>query len=241
MITEDQIVPFLVSELPKGPWLIFAPHADDETLGLGGALLRAKQAGIETRLVVMTNGAMGGEQDNLVEVREQEAKNVAAFLGIAEVSFLGEADRQLKVSETLIDKVAEIIKTSKAAAVFFPAVLELHPDHRATAQLVWGALQKIADHALTAASYEISVQSPINCLLDVSAQMTGKLEALALYESQMEQNSYSDCVGALNRARSFTLPTDVNYAEGLYIYSPEERQQSLHAVFAAFTATLFQD
>ncbi len=27
--------------LPLGPWLVFAPHADDETFGMGRSLLKA--------------------------------------------------------------------------------------------------------------------------------------------------------------------------------------------------------
>ena len=38
---EHILVPFSVSELPPGPWLVFAPHSDDETFGMGGSLLKA--------------------------------------------------------------------------------------------------------------------------------------------------------------------------------------------------------
>ena len=37
---EHMLLPYSLSDLPAGPWLVFAPHADDETYGMGGTLLR---------------------------------------------------------------------------------------------------------------------------------------------------------------------------------------------------------
>ena len=39
---EDALIPFNTSPLPSGPWLVFAPHADDETFGMGGTLIKRK-------------------------------------------------------------------------------------------------------------------------------------------------------------------------------------------------------
>ena len=40
---EDALIPFNTSPLPSGPWLVFAPHADDETFGMGGTLIKARE------------------------------------------------------------------------------------------------------------------------------------------------------------------------------------------------------
>ena len=71
---EHELIAFSTSELPAGPWLVFAPHADDETFGMGGTLLKAKKAGIATHVIVLTDGALGGDQDDLVSVRESVAE-----------------------------------------------------------------------------------------------------------------------------------------------------------------------
>ena len=63
---EDTLIPFNVSQLPPAPWLVFAPHADDETFGMGGTILKAKEQDLETHLVVLTDGYKGGEEDELV-------------------------------------------------------------------------------------------------------------------------------------------------------------------------------
>ena len=38
---ESVLIPFDTSPLPDGPWLIFAPHPDDEAFGMGGSILKA--------------------------------------------------------------------------------------------------------------------------------------------------------------------------------------------------------
>ena len=79
---EHALIPFQTSELPLGPWLVFAPHADDETFGMGGSLLKAKKYGVETHLVVLTDGAYGGNQEDLVKIRKEEVSQAAQLLGI---------------------------------------------------------------------------------------------------------------------------------------------------------------
>ena len=37
MLPESELIPYGSSELPPGPWLVFSPHPDDETFGLGGS------------------------------------------------------------------------------------------------------------------------------------------------------------------------------------------------------------
>ena len=60
MIQEDALIPYQTSPIPKGPWLVFAPHPDDETFGMGGSLLLAASEGIDVVLVVFTDGSLGG-------------------------------------------------------------------------------------------------------------------------------------------------------------------------------------
>ena len=68
--------------LPPGPWLVFAPHSDDETFGLGGCLLRAADEGIETHVIVVTDGALGGVEEELVSRRREEVERAGKLLGL---------------------------------------------------------------------------------------------------------------------------------------------------------------
>ena len=58
---EHRLIPFETSPLPQAPWLVFAPHADDETYG------------------------MAGSKEVLVDVRHREVQAAARILGVERV------------------------------------------------------------------------------------------------------------------------------------------------------------
>lgn len=235
MNPEHMLLPYTLGELPAGPWLVFAPHADDETFGMGGSLLRAAEAGLHTEVVVVTDGALGKTEDQaaqqVVDTRRREVEQAVAVLGVGGLHLWSEPDRGLRCTPALIERTRQLINSSVAASVFFPGALEPHPDHRMTAQLVWQALQGIDPAQRPAAfSYDISVQSPCNLLLDISAQRERKRQAMAVYASQNALNAYPNLIEALNMARTFTLPPAVTAAEAFYRYPGDSQHQSLREV-----------
>lgn len=221
---EHELTPFHADVLPcvSGPWLVFAPHPDDESFGMGGALAKARQAGIATHVVVVTDGALGGSGENLVRRRQQEVRQAAQLLGVASVQFMDEPDRGLRLSDNLHQRIGQLIVTLKPAAVFFPGLQELHPDHRTTSLLVWQVLQQLGTAAPQAIAYEITGQSPVNSLVDITQEMELKQQAIAVYQSQLGENNYLEIITALNRLRTLTLPTAVKWAEGFYCFRAEE-------------------
>lgn len=232
---EHVLIPFEVSPLPTGPWLVFAPHADDETFGMGGALLRARAEGVATHVVVVTDGALGGDDPNLVAVRRQEIERVAQMLGLASLTCWSEPDRGVGINPETLAKAAREIRQRQPASVFLPGPLEIHPDHRATGLLVWQALQSLRQqhsdsHEIEVISYEISVQNPVNFFLDVTDQRAQKEAVMAVYASQNQQNNYPELVLALDKGRTFSLPAGIEFAEGFYRFSAEELAQELPQV-----------
>lgn len=236
MTPEHLLVPYQCSDLPSGPWLVFAPHADDETFGMGGALLKASEQGIQTHVVVMTDGALGGEGADLVDTRQSEVEQACQQLGVHSVQCWGQPDRGLgadpEQAELLTEQIAARIADLKAATVFFPGVLELHPDHRRTAALVWQGVQKLMTRPWRAQapqvwSYEISVQSPVNRLIDITDVRVRKEQAMAVYASQNSQNNYPELILALNKARTFSMPAQVSHVEAFYAFGPDQIKMSL--------------
>jgi len=226
------LIPFQASQLPLGPWLVFAPHADDETFGMGGSLLKAKKENVETHLVVLTDGAFGGEREDLVKVREEEVNRAAQLLGIKSLHCWSEPDRGLDHNESLVGKITDTIRALAPAAVFFPGPFEIHPDHRATAFLVWSALQQLRGNGIVteAIAYEIGVQNPVNLLIDVTDQYAEKKEAMAIYASQNNENNYEELVLALDKGRTFSLPAQVEFAEGFFRFQSKDMGLSLQEV-----------
>jgi LmbE family N-acetylglucosaminyl deacetylase len=90
--------------------LVLAPHCDDETLGSGGVIQSAIQAGIDVHVVIATNGdgylfatmeefrrlyPTAQDYIQMGEIRQQESLDALSTLGLAHdhVTFLGYPDR----------------------------------------------------------------------------------------------------------------------------------------------------
>jgi LmbE family N-acetylglucosaminyl deacetylase len=219
IVTEEHFIPFQTSQLPQGPWLIFAPHSDDETFGMGGAMLLAQQQNIPIYLIVLTDGALGGKQNNLVNIRQQETINIATQLNIANTEFWQYPDRGLIQDKSLITKIIQKIEHYHPHSIFFPAISEYHPDHRMTAFLVWQAIQH-SHYSKNIFSYEIgSQQQPVNLLLDITEVFKDKQKLMKIYQSQLSENNYDDIITAINRSRTYTLSSKCQYAEAFYQFS----------------------
>jgi LmbE family N-acetylglucosaminyl deacetylase len=227
-LDETSIVPYAASPLPvaDGPWLVCAPHADDETFGMGGTIALAARAGISVDVVVLTDGALGGTASDLIARRESELRAAAQLLGIRHVELLGQPDRGLAPTPALVEKLSNVIRVRGTRVVFFPGVCEFHPDHRAAALLAWSAIQQCGP-AVVPVAYEIAVQSPVNVLVDITPALAAKRRAIACYSSQLAERDYAGIVDALNRLRSLTLGSGVEAAEGFYRFSEAELKHSL--------------
>ena len=221
-LNEADYLPQSPGALFPGPWLVFAPHPDDESYGMGGAIAQARQAGTDVCVVVVTDGRLGGEGgDLLVARREQEVAHALDVLGGGELQFWCEPDRGLEPVGRLVERVLEQFARFQGGSVFFPSFVEPHPDHRATAVLVWEALRR-ASFPLLPISYEVSVQGPCNHLIDITPVLERKCRAMAAYASQEAQREYAERVLALNRTRSWSLPPVMTHAEAFQIFPPRD-------------------
>ncbi len=230
---EHVLIPFEAADLPPSPWLVFVPHADDETFGMGGTLLRAKQENIEVHLVIVTDGALGGSATDLVATRMDEINAAAELLGVSSLAFWAVPDRGVVLEDSLVERAVGEIMDKSPATVFFPGAMEIHPDHRATGLIAWAALQKIYNEYQLrpqVISYEITVQNPVNMIIDVTAQKSAKEQVMQVYASQNSENNYQELVLALDKGRTFSLPAEVKYAEGFYLYTEADIELSFQQV-----------
>jgi hypothetical protein len=83
------------------------------------------------------------------------------------------------------------------------------------------------------------VQNPVNCFIDITAQMPGKRALMALYLSQVGENNYIAIVEAMNRLRTFSLPDQVEFVEGFYCFTGAEQQLPLLQLLQARVQRLF--
>jgi len=213
MINENELIPYKEAVIPEGKYLVFAPHPDDETLGMGGTIALATSRGFPVTLVFMTNGDMGGNPD----IRQEEARQAAEILGIDRIFHLNLGDRRVcseSLPEALLD---EILTTTEPDLLFLPSFQEIHPDHRATTQKILAFLKKRGYH-FDLWFYEVNRQGEVNRVIDIASVLDLKESAIECYASQIEQLDYKEHALCLNFMRSITLGGKSSYAEGFWCH-----------------------
>jgi LmbE family N-acetylglucosaminyl deacetylase/glycosyltransferase involved in cell wall biosynthesis len=215
---ESRTLPFQLSDMTGRRVLVLAPHPDDETLGCGGSLIKHVQAGDPVQVLFITRGSRGGfmasvSGEEYASLREKEALQAGTLLGIRDMVFWSYEDRGCQGQPDLQRKLEEAILKHQPELIYAPSPGELHPDHQAVAHALWRCLQ---NHPMDAdiLFYETVPPQPINVLVDISDQMSSKLEACRAYKSQLLEMPYDDIIAGLNRYRAASVHRHSRFAEG---------------------------
>jgi len=108
--------------------LVFAPHQDDEALGVGGYINSAISAGASVEVVFATDGNHMG----LKTVRHNEAVKVDGTLGVAEsdIIFYNYPDKGLlKNEDALSASIKNTIDAFSPNLIFTTSRFDIHTDH----------------------------------------------------------------------------------------------------------------
>ena len=174
---------------------IFA-HPDDAELLCGGALLKSADAGERTGIVDLTRGEMGTR--GTPELRQREAETAAELLGLAVRRNAGLPDAGLTNDASSRRTLVTLLRELRPRVVVTHWREGRHPDHRIAAELVRDAcfLSGLANFdapgprfrpfkLVHATSFREDADPP-SFVVDISAQMERKLQAIGAYASQFE-------------------------------------------------------
>jgi LmbE family N-acetylglucosaminyl deacetylase len=132
-------------------------HPDDESLGVGGILVKYANEGVATYLVTATRGERGwfGDQVDypgpqaLGQLREEELVEAGRVLGLREVNLLDYVDGELDQAapDEVIGKLVDHLRRVRPHVVvtFDPTGVYGHPDHIAISQFTTAAVLAAAD------------------------------------------------------------------------------------------------
>ncbi len=219
---EEQHLATTLTALPTAQRaLVIAPHPDDEVFGCGGTLSLLRRIGCVVSVVVVTDGALGGDNSGgrLVEVRAAESRAAAAVLGLDAPVFWGLPDRGVDYGEALVERIIAVIQETDAELVFLPSPAERHPDHQAIAFAGAEAIRRIGG-SRQAAFYEVSEPLPCpNLILDISAAEADKRRAMQCFQSQLQEQPYDTRIAGINSYRAFHLGAQVTSAEAFTLVS----------------------
>lgn len=176
--------------------LAIAAHPDDAELLCGGTLIRAADAGHRTGVLDLTGGEAGSAGS--AGLRSQESQRASEILGLSTRRVAELPDGALENTPAARLRVAAIIRELRPDTVILMWPEARHPDHRAASQLghdaafVAGLRKAPIDGApfrprkvLYAMAYREHAARP-TFVVDITAQMERKLDAIYAFGSQFE-------------------------------------------------------
>lgn len=179
--------------------LVIAPHPDDEALGCGGTMARAADAGVEVTVLTVAAHMPPLYSEAVHQQTVSEARKAHAKLGVEESRFLdipAVSVHEQPVPE-LNGRILEAVRDCAPQVVLIPYP-DRHVDHRAIFDAAMVATRPVGAGRTVGlvAAYEtlsethwnaphIEPNFTPNWVVDISATLERKLEALACYESQV--------------------------------------------------------
>lgn len=201
--------------------LVFAPHNDDEVLGVGGTIAKFALQGHSVIVCEVTSGPK-------YKMMQEEARNAHAVLGVTNSVFLNLPFVRLKVLEPadINEKVAAVVNETKPEMVFIPFIGDMHLDHREVTESALVAVRPINNSPVrTVYMYETLSETGWNIpnsersfipdtWIDITDTLEKKIESMQCYQSQIKEypNPRSaEGIRALAMYRGSTV--GVKYAE----------------------------
>ncbi len=187
-------------------YLIVEAHPDDLVFFCGGTVAKLIEEGHEVFVLTVTDGQQGtldlayDSEAKLAKKMRQEQEDACSYLGVKEVTFMGEKNHFLAPTHDLREKIVRHIRRIQPQAVFTldPWNLDENPDHRAVGMTVLEGCSFAHMHlfhpehlvegletAVVAKVILCKTANP-NTFFDISTTLEKKIKAALCYESQIE-------------------------------------------------------
>jgi LmbE family N-acetylglucosaminyl deacetylase len=206
--------------------LAIMPHPDDIEFLCAGTLLRLREAGLAIHVATMTAGDKGSaklSRKHIADIRRKEAQCAAETLGAVSYTCLEFTDLEIVFDNPSRCRVASLLRKIDPHIVFTTPPADYMFDHEITSHLVRDACFNAAvknyetereDSPMGGVPYlyysdpigghtVLGDPAPVHCIVDISAHIKTKVEALACHESQrawlQKQHGMDDYVETMKR------------------------------------------
>jgi LmbE family N-acetylglucosaminyl deacetylase len=218
--------------------LVVAPHADDETLGMGGTIARLASEGNEIYVAVMTGHGKGKHPlagRSAWDVVRTEAKQAMKILGVQELLF-SEIPAVLVSHTSPIEvnqEALNILKKIEPEELYIPFSWDLHKDHRDISYSFYVACRphtELGQNVKRILMYETVSETHWNygsgiepgfipnCWVNIEKYLNKKLEAATCYQSQLRPFPDARSIEALKALAAWRGSlASMNAAEGFIL------------------------
>lgn len=209
---------------------VIAAHPDDETLGVGGTIGRHVADGDTVHVIVMTETYPPVWQESEKARRQEQAREAAAVLGVAGITFAGFPTVKLNALPA-IDLAGYLIaqlRQLSPAVVYAPPFGDVNQDHEAAFRAALVACRPLPGCTVRALySYEIppttrfanpadTARWQATTYVDITAHLDRKLRAMACYAAELRELPHPRSMEGIRLyARERGLSVGCEYAEAL--------------------------
>ncbi len=191
--------------------LVIAPHPDDEVLGVGGAMARWAGEGHSVQVLVVTRGRAPLYSEEEEARCREETRAAHARLGAAATHYLDLPAAELDgmLHRELNGPMGEVIRSCAPDELYVPFPGDVHLDHQLTFRSAMVAARPCqacwprriyAYETLSETNWNAPFLTPgftPNHFVDITAHLEAKLEAMALYRSQVRPAPHERSLAAL--------------------------------------------
>jgi LmbE family N-acetylglucosaminyl deacetylase len=208
--------------------LVISPHADDETLGAGGAILKYKDAGWNTYWLNVTSMKEEyGFSAGIVSKREKEVQKVNELFGFDDFFNLSLKPANLDLYHTsdLIVKFSSIISDVKPSVIILPFQYDVHSDHRVVFEAIYSCTKSfrypyikkiLCMEILSETDFASSDNGFVpNYFVDITKYIDKKINIMQIYKSEIAKSPFPrsvENIKALARVRGSSCGCE--FAEG---------------------------
>ena len=211
--------------MKKKKIIVFAPHADDAEIAMGGTISKLSKNNKVTIVtaIIPNENVQGKKNQYMVNNRLKEQKKSAKILG-ANLVVLNINQYEFGYYRKFIQIIDKVIFNLKPDIVFSCWEHDTHQDHQALSKIVYSALRK---NDISLYLYEAMLPGGINSnvfnptlFIDISKQIKKKIASLKQYKSvfKNKNNTYSryyDSIIARAKFRGGCI--GVEYAEAFQV------------------------
>jgi N-acetylglucosamine malate deacetylase 1 len=185
--------------------LVIAPHADDETIGVGGTIARHAREGDSVTVAVVTGHGDAAPHPlwprSAWDTVRGEARAACRMLGVAELVF-DEVPAALVADQPVwqLNRVTgAIVERVQPQVLYVPFPFDLHKDHREvfhSVSVAWRPSSAVGRRIVEIYCYEVQSETHWNApyleagflptaWVDITDTLETKLAALSCYASQV--------------------------------------------------------
>lgn len=200
--------------------IVIAPHPDDDILGAGGTLLKAKSLGAEVHIIYVTNGEPLQSENIKKETLEvcKKAKFIPHFLNF-------EPKKINVYDDEAIKNITAIINEINPGAIFISFFLDNHVDHRSVNHLMYNCFNSnVFNNNIEIWSYQIYSSILPNVIIDVTDMINKKSKLIDIWKSVSRFNDLAHYILGINASNSIYLKNSNKklYGEAFFVLPARE-------------------